>query len=90
MEIRGCKTNVHGQIELIQSGSGLVVGYCEITGCNQLSLNDFRKNIVKHKIIDTSHLPYKNTFAWIISNPQRYEKPRKYNHPKGAIIWVKI
>lgn len=90
LEIHGCKTNIHGQIELIQSGSGLVVGYCEITGCNQLSLNNFRKSIDKHKIIDTNNLLYKKTFALTISNSQRYEKPGKYNHPKGVIIWAKM
>ncbi len=36
-EIRGCKTNIRGQIELIQSGSGLVIGCCEIVDCKELS-----------------------------------------------------
>ena len=89
-EIRGCKTNIRGKIELIQSGSGLVVGCCEITDCKQLSLDDYKNNIDKHKISNTAYLPYKNTFAWTISNAQRYEKPRKYKHPNGAIIWVNL
>ena len=37
-EIRGSKTNIRGQIELIQSGSGLVVGSCEIIDRKELTL----------------------------------------------------
>ena len=89
-EIRGSKTNIRGKIELIQSGSGLVVGCCEIIDCKKLSFQDYINNKDKHKISDTTCLPYKNTFAWIISNAQRYKEPRKYKHPNGAIIWVNL
>lgn len=89
-EIRGCKTNIRGQIELIQSDSGLVVGSCNIIGCKELSLNDYSSNIDKHNIIKTEALPYKRTYAWIISDPVRYKEPRQYKHPQGAIIWVNL
>ena len=32
---------------------------------------------------------YKNPHAWIMDNPKSYSKPIPYEHPKGAIIWVK-
>ena len=89
-EIRGSKTNVRGKIELIQSGSGLVVGTCEIVDCIELSQVDYQNNVSKHSIKDVSFMPYKKTFAWVISNAQRYEVPRKYKHPNGAIIWVNL
>lgn len=62
-EIRGSKTNIRGKIELIQSGSGLVVGCCEIIDCKQLSFEDYINNKDKHKISDTTCLPYKYHFA---------------------------
>lgn len=62
-EIRGSKTNIRGQIELIQSGSGLVVGSCEIIDCKELTLEDYKNNIDKHNIQDVDMLPYKRTFA---------------------------
>ena len=89
-EIRGCKTNIRGQIELIQSSSGLVVGSCNIIDCKELTLNDYSNNIGKHNITKTESLPYKRTYAWIIANAVRYEEPRKYTHPQGAIIWVNL
>lgn len=89
-EIRGSKTNIKGKIELIQSGSGLVVGSCEIIDCKELTLEDYKRNIDKHNIQNVEDLPYKKTFAWVIADARRYETPRKYKHPQGAIIWVNL
>ncbi|MBQ8424607.1 MAG: ASCH domain-containing protein [Clostridia bacterium] len=89
-EIRGCKTNIRGQIELIQSGSGLVVGSCEIVDCKELTLEDYACNSDKHNIAEITTLPYKRTYAWIIANAKRYNIYRKYKHPQGAIIWVNL
>ncbi len=89
-EIRGSKTKFRGTIELIQSGSGLVVGKCDIVDCMELSLNDYAKNADKHNINDVKTLPYKQTYAWVIKNAKRYQQPRKYKHPNGAIIWVNL
>jgi hypothetical protein len=89
-EIRGSKTNIRGKIELIQSGSGLIVGTCEIVDCIELSLSDYQNNITKHNIKNVFTMPYKKTYAWVISNAQRYDSPRKYKHPNGAIIWVNL
>ena len=89
-EIRGSKTKIRGQIELIQSGSGLIVGSCEIIDCKELTLEDYKNNIDKHNIQDVYMLPYKRTFAWVLLNANRYKIPRKYKHPNGAIIWVNL
>lgn len=89
-EIRGCKTNFRGKIELIQSGSGLVVGSCNIIDCKELTLEEYSNNVDKHKILETATLPYKRTYAWVISDAIRYKEPRKYKHPQGAIIWVNL
>lgn len=89
-EIRGCSTKKRGTIELIQSKSGLVVGKCELIDCVKLDLGAYRHSIDKHFIKDVEILPYKSTFAWVLANPIRYEKPRPYKHPNGAVIWVKL
>lgn len=89
-EIRGSNTKLRGKIELIQSGSGFVVGCCEIVDSFELSLNDYTNNTNKHQITNTTELPYKKTFAWVINNAKRYHKPKQYKHPKGAIIWVNL
>lgn len=89
-EIRGVNTKTRGKIELIQSGSGLVVGCCEIVDCIELSLQDFKNNVDKHQIKNTNQLPYKRTYAWVLTNAKKYERPKKYKHPQGAIIWVNL
>ena len=89
-EIRGNKTNIRGKIELIQSGSGLVVGCCEIVDCIQLSLDEYKQNVNKHCVTKVDSLPYNKTYAWVLKNQKRYEHPRKYKHPNGAIIWVNL
>lgn len=89
-EIRGGRTYIRDKIELIQSGSGLVVGSCELIDCKELTLEDYKNNVDKHNIQDIDSLPYKKTYAWIITNAKRYETPRRYKHPNGAIIWVNL
>lgn len=89
-EIRSTNTNIRGKIELIQSGSGLVVGSCEIVDSKELTIKSYRQYKDFHKIKNVNTLPYKRTFAWIIKNAQRYETPRKYKHHNGAIIWVNL
>ena len=86
-EIRGSNTSISGQIELIQSGSSLVVGCCEIVDCKELSLEEFQNCTDKHCINNTKELPYKRAYAWIIKNAERYKELRKYKHPNGAIVW---
>lgn len=89
-EIRGSKTNIRGEIELIPSGSGLIAGKCCIVECKQLSLQEYRQSKQYHCIEDVDVLPYKKTFAWVLTNPKRYSKPKPYKHPRGAIIWVNV
>jgi hypothetical protein len=93
-EIRGANTNIREQIALIRSGSGLVVGICDLVGCKgPLSLKEYNRNSRKVglRIRDIhSRLPYSTTFAWIIANPRRLQRPIPYVHPRGAIIWIKL
>lgn len=89
-EIRGSKTHKRGKIGLIQSGSGTIVGECELIGCSdELTIEHFLANKDKHQSSNNS-LSYKKTYAWILKNAKKYEKPIKYKHPLGAIIWVKV
>jgi hypothetical protein len=44
-EIRGSRTNIRGQIGLIRSRSGTVIGVCDVIDCiGPLSVEQFRKN----------------------------------------------
>ena len=34
--------------------------------------------------------PYAKTSAWVLAKPKRYARPKPYEHPQGAVIWVNI
>ena len=89
-EIRGSNTKIRGRIGLIESGSGLIVGECDLYGSETLTLyQDVFYSL--HKIPKfNQNVKYKVPHAWKIENATRYEKPIPYDHPKGAVIWVKL
>ncbi|MGA2515635.1 MAG: ASCH domain-containing protein [Thermodesulfobacteriota bacterium] len=93
-EIRGSKTNIRGRIALIQSGSGLVVGVCDLVNVlGPLTLTKMKRNIGRHRNPLSSlkrGLPYRKTYAWVFRNVRALQKPLPYKHPQGAIIWVKL
>jgi hypothetical protein len=89
-EIRGSNLTIRGPIELIRSKSGLVVGSCEIVGCIELTLMSYQANQSCHLATDLDCLPYRKTYAWVIQNPVRYRHPRRYDHPNGAVVWVRL
>lgn len=89
-EMRSKPTKVRGRIGLIEAGSGLIVGECEILGVGE-SIKNFNLGYGQHfhrvedlSLLDKWHIP------WIMGNPVRYKEPIPYDHPKGAVIWVKV
>jgi hypothetical protein len=92
-EIRGAYTHVRGKIGLIRAGSGMIVGTCELIGAiGPLELKEFRKSARKAGLrpSEARTLPYQKTYAWVLRNPMKFRRPRLYNHPSGAVIWVKL
>jgi hypothetical protein len=91
-EIRGRKTNRRGRIALIRSGSGLIVGVCDLLGVRgPLSKEELLQNIDKHLIprsVIESGLRYKKPHAWVLENARALDLPITYQHPPGAVIWV--
>lgn len=89
-EMRSSKTNVKGRIGLIEAGSGLIVGEATLLGCGDPLCNDEAIRHAKaHQVEDLSLLE-KWKYPWFLENPKRYKNPIPYNHPKGAVIWVRL
>jgi len=88
MEIRSSDTNKRGEIALIESGSGNVVGSARLEGTMR-----FKDDIHFIKCKEAHYVqgcrPYKETWAWRLFCSARYKKPIPYKHPQGAVIWVK-
>jgi hypothetical protein len=93
-EIRGSNTKIRGTIALIKSGSGSVVGLCDLKDVvGPLSLSKFRRSKSFHAIPSNqlkNGLPYQNTYAWVLDNTICLRKPVSFRHPRGAVIWVNL
>ena len=92
-EIRGARTSVRGRIGLIASRSGAVIGVCDLVDCvGPLSADAFRKNAKKAGMKPTEATLgyYRQTYAWVLEKPRILKRPIPYQHPSGAVIWVRL
>jgi ASCH domain-containing protein len=91
-ELRGNATKRRGTIALVESGTGHVVGVCEIVDVKgPLSIRELEDTWRKHGIKDWSNgSRYSRTYGWVLANARALKKPVPYKHPSGAVIWVKL
>jgi hypothetical protein len=90
-EIRGEKTNIRGTIALVASGSGTVIGVCELVDCvGPLTQEQFSKGASKPGMrkSEAQLVWYKKTYAWVLAKPKYLQTPVSYTHCSGAMIWV--
>lgn len=89
-EMRSKPTSVRGRIGLIEQGTGLIVGECNLDRVGE-SINNFNLGYGKHlHKVDDFELLEKWHVPWILSGAMRYEKPIHYQHPRGAVTWVRL
>ena len=93
-ELRGSSTKIRGTIALIESGSGTVVGVCELEGVDgPLTLSRLRRSKAKHGVPASRFRdgpPYPKTYAWVLKDARALAKAVPYEHPLGAVIWVNL
>jgi len=89
LEMRSRKTNMRGRIFLIEAGSGLITGECQIVDCFKLLESDFEETKHLHQVEDVGLLK-KWCWAWQISGVMGYRHPIPYKHPQGAVVWVNL
>lgn len=88
-EMRSRPTKIRGEIALIEAGTGLVVGACNLTESRTVPINADDTYIMFHGVYDIELLkqwPY----PWTLNNVQRLSNPVPYTHPKGAVTWVNL
>ena len=93
-EIRGCNTSKRGKIAIAKSGTGCVFGTVNLINSIPLTKEIWEINEKNHQVdISWEELlkRYKKPYAWIFEygSVKKYQEPVTYNHPKGAVIWVK-
>ena len=92
LEIRGrAMTSKDGErIYLAQSGGGgAVLGSAVFETCmGPLTASQWTESRVQH-CVDGAKRPYgRHTFAWLLSTPERFDKPVKYTHKAGVVVWA--
>ena len=92
-ELRGKKTNIRGDIALIEGGSGKIVGIFNLENCSESLTREERVEAFQNgKILECEidEDMYDNVYAWKLKNIVRFETPVNYKHPSGAVIWVTL
>jgi hypothetical protein len=92
-EIRGSRTLFRETIGLVPSGSGAVVGVCDLVDCiGPLTAEQFCKNAKKAGMRPSEAKLgwYRQTYAWVVEKPRYLKHPVPYRHPSGAVIWVRL
>ncbi len=101
-EIRGMRTHRRGRLILARSGSGLLIGECQLVDVvgplDMLALaqTSALPDEQKRDISGTGVVPYvrpdgaSRTYAWVLDSPVTYPEPVPYRHPQGAVIFVDV
>lgn len=91
-EIRSSNTSKRGKINIAYSKTSSIYGKTFLIESMPLTEELFVNNRDKH-CIDLTWTElikiYKHPYVWVLNNSEKYNKPIKYNHPKGAVVWVK-
>lgn len=93
LEIRGSNTTkIDQDIYLLESGTRRVRAICKIYATYPISCSNWSEEREKH-CVDISYRDlknrYKNPYAWVLSNIEPMDDILYYEHPQGAVIWVK-
>lgn len=94
LEIRGSRTKkTGGQIYLLESKTRKVKGKCQISECILIENEEMWEKLKPHHCVGISYRElleiYKNPYAWVIKDVEVIPDNLYYEHPKGAVIWVK-
>ena len=90
-ELRGKNTLTRGPVHLGASGAGgVIIGCAKLTDSRVVSRDELQATFEKHRVADIDALPYKTVWAWELSEVQEFDKPLRFQHTKGAIVWVNL
>lgn len=88
-EMRSTNTKYRGEFNLIEQGTGLVVGKATLIDSFKVDEALAKRSVDIHKVTDLFLLK-KWCWAWSLTDVIKYDKPIPYAHPKGAVIWVDL
>jgi hypothetical protein len=93
-EMRTRPTKLRGWIGLIEKGTGTVIGMACLKGSlPALSRQAHHLHFKKHRVphgSDGRKYHGKYLTPWVLSGSFRLPRPIPYQHPPGAVTWVKF
>lgn len=91
-ELRGVPTRIRGRVALIKSGSGKILGTCNIVDCiGPLTPEQLQANADKHQIPQESltQLPVPKPYAWVLADVKSFAEPIPVINSRGG-TWVTL
>ena len=93
-ELRSKRTAKRERIALIESGSRLIKGTCEIVGVRgALRKSTLLKNLDKHQVPQErieAGLGRKRVYAWVMADPKRLDNPPAVPKVIGPVVWIDL
>lgn len=88
-EVRTRNTHLRGRVSIALSGSQTLLGEVTIVGSVRMTISMI-ENYEMHRIKNLEAVPQNDFWAWVLQHPCPYPVPIPYNHPSGAISWVRL
>jgi hypothetical protein len=89
LEIRGKNTTLRGPVALIASGTGTVLAVADLVDVlGPLDVTAYHALREQHLVRDTSVLPYRTTYGYVMRSVRVLRCPIPYRHKSGAVSWV--
>lgn len=90
-EMRSQATLFRGEFALIKKGSGLIVGIATLDDClPPIKTKDLPSFVDKHRVDYSKDVKLAAwCVPWVLGDVQKIN-PVPYNHPRGAVKWVKL
>lgn len=87
MDLRSSDTQIRGEVAILHDGK--IWGYVNLYDTvGPMTAAEIMNRELEH------HVPYSKVgdydYGWLFKDVRVLKYPRKYNHPKGAQIWVKL
>ena len=94
-EIRGRPTQIRGPVAIVKAGTGQVFGTANLVRVlGPLELEDLVTACElpkdEREEFERDGLPYRKTYAYVFTTPRPFARPRIYQHPSGAVTWVRL
>lgn len=94
-EIRGKPTQIRGPVVIVKAGTGQVFGTANLV--RVLGPLDLEDLVTARELpedereeFERDGLPYCKTYAYVFTTPRPFARPLTYQHPSGAVTWVRL